>query len=221
MSDDIESFKDYWQHVQRNALIELEETEEWEEREDAEMGEEERISCAAEYAAENDQLTIYSPRTVIYHTDQGFEGEGHDRFVAHHEFRENDATTMLHGLARAAYFNDVRNVLENVYSFRDDLGECTALIDSTIWSEGVEFEYEYIRNTMDGDVAYTFTLEHLGSCEWRMRDPNGLSFEVISPKIRVTQSDSLIEEKSLKVWLDNICARRLRELDDYSQPYDN
>lgn len=210
MSDDYESFSDYWKQVQTDAVIELNEAEEWAEN-NHQITDNEKVASGAARATEHNNLPMYYPRTIIYHTDQGFTGQGSERYIQHREFKNNDSHEILNALAHAAYYNDVKSVMENIIEWREDLGEATKLIDDTLWSKGVEVEYEF--DPTGRDETFTFELEHLGAREWRMTDPEGEPFEVISPEVHFENSEQVIPERTLSIWLDNICYRRIREME--------
>lgn len=206
MTDEYETYEQYWEKVKRTAAIEFEETAEYYEEEDYRADEIPEV--AAEYAVENSHFVNNYPRTIIYHTDEGFYGNGHERFVAYREFEDNDSMRMLHALAQAAFFNDVEEAIERLIESRDDLGECLRLIDDELYSEGVTAEYDYEKGLSDPEVI-TYHLEHITEGEWRMFDPDGEQFEVISPRVMV--EGSTVPEFKLKLKLDNICAKRERE----------
>jgi hypothetical protein len=210
MSNDIESYRDYWQYVQRSAVIELEETEEYVADWDKDIETDHLADCAAEFSADQDRLAIYSPRTIIYHTDNGFDGEGYERYVAHQEFESG--RSMIFALGRAAFYNDVREAMEGIIEARNDLGDAMTLLNESIFSEGIICHYTYVRDTPQETYEYEFTFRSLGEGEWKMFDHNDEAFEVISPDVHFEQSDDESREKNLKLWLDNICAKRLREV---------
>lgn len=212
MSNKYETYEQYWSQVQRTATIELEETREHAEDEGIEV--EDLPAVSSEYAVENSSIVNNYPRSIICHTDQGFEGEGRMRFLENREFEDNAPSQMLHALASAAYFNDVKEAIDRILEARDDLGECVNLIDddAPIYSEGVTFEYEYEKGLSDPEVL-TYTLESVDSLggEWFMLDPDGEHFETISPRVMV--EDAAVPEQKLKLKLDNLCAKRERERD--------
>lgn len=217
MTEEIDTYEKYWKRVQRTALISFNEVAEEAENNDEELHDGEHILDAAEYSMETG-LSQKSPRTVINFTQEGFYGRGQDLYLRGQEFNGSDPRVMLYSLAHAAFYNDVRSVLENIVDYRNDLGECVGLIEGPIYDEGVEFEYDYEKSEyIEGDYVietYTFTLRNVGAGCWTMEDPKGLVFENISPKIYVTEDDVEIPVRSLKILLDNICAKRLREIED-------
>jgi len=114
-------------------------------------------------------------------------------------------------IATAALYNDIKDVLHEIFECRESLGEAMKLLDDKIYSEGVEAVYEY--EDLHENV-YEFRLEHIVENEWRMFDPNGDLFKVISPDVHIADSQREIPVKTLNIWLDNICSRWLHELRD-------
>lgn len=206
MSDEIETFEDYWSKVHRAGRISLDETIEYAEDDGVESGN--LVQEAASHAVEGSWVN-YHFLSVIYHCDNGFYGSGHARFVNNREFEGNDSREMLLALAHAGFFNDVEAAIRRILEDREALGECMNLIgEHPIWDSGVTFEYDYERGLSDPEV-HTYTLKCLGENEWQMFNPEGDSFEVISPSAMVGDTDN--PERVFKLKLDNICAREFRE----------
>lgn len=204
--DDIENYADYWNEVQRNARISLDEVSEHDEQN---RGDRELRHEAARYSLEGNKLVSSYPRTVIYHTDAGFYGDGYDLYVRQVDFDDNDSMRMINSLARAAYYNDIQDALDFLIERRESLGECMGLIgDHPIWGEGVTFEYEYEYGLSDPKTA-TYLLECIGEGEWKMFNPEEEAFEVISPDVMI--GDSETPERDLDVKLSNICAQEMRQ----------
>lgn len=204
--DDIENYADYRSEVQRNARISLDEVSEHDEQN---RGDRELRHEAARYSLEGNSTVNNYPRTVIYHTDSGFYGDGHDLYLRDVEFEDNDSMQMINALARAAYYNDIQEALEFLIETRESLGECMALVgDHPIWDSGVVVEYEYEHGLVDPETV-TYTLECIGEGEWKMFNPEDEAFEVISPDVMVGDSD--FPERKLDIKLSNICAREMRE----------
>lgn len=209
MSNNYETYEQYWEKVQRTAGIEYDE-----QKEHGEGGLEDNFASeAAKATVEWCSIVNNYPRSIIYHTNHGFEGEGRVLFIDNREFEDNDPSEMLHSLASAAYFNDVKAAIESLLEAREELGDCVNLIDDDVpvYSEGVTFEYEYEKGLRD-PVIITYYLEHISEGEWRVLDPDGEQFEVISPRMMV--DDAVVPEKTLKLKLDNLCAKRERERDE-------
>jgi len=207
MSNDINSHSDYWKTVERSVINEIEELDE-------EYDDHQIKRKVPDRLIDSSSLMIYSPRTVIYYTREGFYGRGHDLYIMGNTFEDNDSNQMIHALALAAFYNDVHAVLEELFEYQRDLGEATNLLANVTWSEGVEFEYEFKRELLEETLTYQFTFEHIAQGEWKMYDHHGDMFEVISPEVHVEQKDDEIELRSLKTWLDNICYRRLNDLNE-------
>ncbi|UBF20305.1 hypothetical protein M1M41_gp026 [Halorubrum sodomense tailed virus 4] len=160
----------------------------------------------AEAAVENHELIQYYQRCVIYHAEEGFYNEGGERFYHDPE----DQQESVQQLALAGFYNDIITKLRFIEETREDLGEAIQLLEGPLHSRGVRYEYDYYIRLSSKDPV-TYTLEALGQGEWRMYDPDGEPFEVISPRVAVENADRPIPEYSLKLFLDNICARRERE----------
>ncbi|QIR31268.1 hypothetical protein M1M18_gp032 [Halorubrum virus Serpecor1] len=159
-----------------------------------------------EAAVENHELVQYYQRCVIYHCDNGFYNEGGERYYDDPE----DQQDAVSDLAHAGLYNDVLNWVRFIEETREDLGEAINLLEGPIYDGGVRFEYDYYIN-LSAKEPVTYTLESIGQGEWRMYDPDGEPFEVISPRVAVRNADRQIPEYSLKLFLSNICARRERE----------
>jgi hypothetical protein len=207
MSDTYGTFEEYWEKVQRTALTELEETEEY--AEEAGLSEHQIASSAADYAVDCSDLVRNHPRTVIYHCDNGMYDSGYDLFLRHTEFKNNDPRDMVRQLACVGFYNDVKTVIDRILEDREALGTANRLIDGPIWSKGVEAEYEYESGLIEPEY-HTYRFENISEGEWRVYDPNGVVFEVISPRVMV--ADATIPVQKLKLKLDNLCARRQRVL---------
>jgi len=160
----------------------------------------------AEAAVENHDLIQYYQRCVIYHAEEGFYNEGGERYYNDPE----DQQESVHQLALAGFYNDIITKLRFIEEIRDGLGEAINLLEGPLHSRGVQYEYDYHIN-LSSKEPVTYTLEALGQGEWRMYDPDDEPFEVISPRVAVKNADREIPEYSLKLFLDNICARRERE----------
>lgn len=217
MNDKIDSYNEYWKLIQRTAQISYDEVAENAEDNEVELSDQEHIMEAAEDSMESGFSNKY-PRTIIFYTQEGFHGRGQDLYLRGREFDGEEPRDMISSLANAAFYNDILSVLEGIVEDRNDLGECVNLIEGPIYSEGVEFEYDYEQSKyIDGEyetVTHTFILRNVGAGCWTIEDPKGLTFENISPKIHVTDSDREIPVRSLKIWLDNICAKRIREIEN-------
>lgn len=209
MSSDIDSFSDYCKAVQRKALIELEEVEESLERDEIQMNKHEVINKTADESLESCHFLTYEQEEIINYTHNGYYDEGYERYIRDVEIEDNDPLEMQRLLATAALYNDMKDVLQEIFECRESLGEAMKLLDDAIYSEGVEavYEYEDVQETV-----HEFRLEHIVENEWRMFDPNGDVFEVISPDVYIADNERVIPVKSLNIWLDNICARRINEL---------
>ena len=209
MSSDIDSFSDYCKAVQRKALIELEEVEMTLERDEIQMSKHEVIDKVARESVKSCHFLMYEQTEIIHYTHNGFYGEGYERYIQDVEIEDNDPLEMRRLLATAALYNDIKDVLEEIFECRESLGEAMKLLDDKIYSDGVEVVYEY--EDLHENV-YEFRLEHIVENEWRMFDPNGDLFEVISPDVHIADSQREIPVEALNIWLDNICSRRLYEL---------
>lgn len=204
--DDIENYADYWSDVQRTARISLDEVSEHDEQN---RGDRELRHEAARYSLEGNSTVDNYPRTVIYYTDSGFYGDGHDLYVRQVDFDDNDSMLMINALARAAYYNDIQEALDFLIERRESLGECMGLIgDHPIWAKGVTFEYEYEYGLSEPKTA-TYLLECIGEGEWKMFNPEDEAFEVISPSVMVEGKAN--PERTLDIKLSNLCAKELRE----------
>lgn len=128
---------------------------------------------------------------------------------------EENHWKVLGAMAYTAFRADVYDEIENIREVRDDLGEAISLIEGPIYDGGVTFEYEYEKGITD-PVIVSYTLESVDALgnEWRVIDPDGKTFEIISPSVMI--EDATVPEKRFKVKLDNICAKRehKREQDD-------
>jgi hypothetical protein len=160
----------------------------------------------AEAAVENHKLVQYYQRCVIYHSEEGFYGEGGERYYNNPE----DQHEAVNQLALAAFYNDIITKLRFIEETREGLGEAINLIEGPIYGRGVKFDYDYYIR-LSSKEPVTYTLECLRGDEWRMYDPDGEPFEVISPHVAVDERDRPIPEYTLKLYLDNVCARRERE----------
>ncbi|AAL54939.1 hypothetical protein HfxHF1_120 [Halophage HF1] len=160
----------------------------------------------AEAAIENHELLMYYQRCVVYHCDNGFYGEGGDRYYHDPE----DQADALEDLAYAGFYNDIISKIRFIRSLREDLGDAIQLIEGPLHGKGVRYEYDYYVHLSSEDPL-TYIIESLGQSEWRMYDPDGTPFEVISPRVAVNNADRPIPEYSLKLFLDNICARQERK----------
>jgi len=209
MSSDIDSFSDYCKAIQRKALIELEEVEESLERDEIQMNKQEVINKTADESLESCHFLMYNQKAIINHTHNGYYGEGYERYIQDVEIEDNDPREMQRLIATAALYNDIKEVLHEIFECRESLGEAMKLLDDKIYSDGVEAVYEY--EDLHENV-YEFRLEHIVENEWRIFDPNGDLFEVISPDVYIADNQSKIPVKALNIWLDNICARRMNEL---------
>jgi hypothetical protein len=207
MNEEYDTFEKYWEKVQRTALIELKETEEYAEEDG--LSEHQIASSAADYAVDCSDLVRNHPRTVIYHCDNGMYDSGYDGYLRGVEFENNDPRDMVRQLACAGFYNDVKTVIDRILEAREDLGTANRLIEGTLWSEGVEAEYEYESGLIEPEY-HTYKFEHISEGEWRVFDPNGVAFEVISPRVMV--DDATVPVQRLKLKLDNLCARRQRLL---------
>lgn len=214
------TWKEYWHDTAWTAWTNFNETKDWvmdeSDATDWDFHSDEFGSSVAEQATEGSREYDFYPRAVIFHADNGFHGEGAERFITHHDL--DDPTDMIHHLARAAYFNDLKHFITLIQETRDSLGEAVNLIDEgPLWSDGVEFEYVYEKGLSDPE-EFTFTFEHYGGGAWGMFDHNGDHFETISPKAffhNRPDEDDLnwsIPEVAFELWLDNMCAKRLREI---------
>jgi hypothetical protein len=160
----------------------------------------------AEAAVENHDLIQYYQRCVIYHAEEGFYNEGGERYYND----PDDQQEAVQQLALAGFYNDVITKLRFIEETRDDLGEAINLLEGPIYGKGVRFEYDYYIH-LSSKEPVTYTLECLRGDEWRVYDPDGEPFEVISPRVAVRNADREIPEYSLKLFLDNVCARRERD----------
>lgn len=204
--NDIENYQDYWSDVQRTARISLNEVSEHDEQN---RGDRELRHEAARYSLDGNSTVDNYPRTVIYYTDAGFYGDGHDLYVRQVDFDDNDSMRMINALARAAYYNDIQDALDFLIERRESLGECMSLIgDHPIWDSGVVIEYEYEHGVLNSEAS-TYILECLGEGEWKMFNPQDEAFEVISPDVMVGDSD--FPERALDIKLSNFCAHEMRE----------
>ena len=207
MTDKFEDYDDYWEHIQRRARISLEETIEHDESSDDPR---DLTFEAAKYALQASNVLNNYPRTVIYHTDNGFYGHGYELYLHHANFEDNDSMRLINALASAAYYNDILQAIENLLDRRDSLGECMNLISPhPIWGEGVVLEYEY-EEGLTNTTTHTFHLQCLGEGEWKMFNPIDEAFEVISPDVMIEDSET--PERDLDVKLSNICAKEMRNL---------
>ncbi|AGM11070.1 hypothetical protein HRTV5_100 [Halorubrum tailed phage 5] len=171
-----------------------------------ELPEEIPLWAVAEAAVQNHELIQYYQRCVIYHAEEGFYNEGGERFYNDPE----DQSESVQQLAYAGLYNDIITKLRFIEEAREDLGEAINLLEGPLHSKGVRYEYDYYVH-LSSKEPVTYTLEALGQGEWRMYDPDGEPFEVISPRVAVENADRPIPEYSLKLFLSNICARRERE----------
>jgi hypothetical protein len=163
-----------------------------------------------EAAIEHHKLLQYYKRSVVHHCDSGFYGEGGMRYWNDPE----DQDEALFQMAAAGLYNDVLKKVRHIKETREDLGEAINLIEGPMYDDGVRFEYDYYQ-TLSSKDPQTYVLESVSRLgdEWRVYDPNGVSFEVISPKVAVDQRDQYVPEFALKLFLDNICAKRDREIE--------
>jgi hypothetical protein len=206
---------EYWHSVMYDAEENLEKNEEVTERAGAHE--------AAEYAVESERFVDFYPRATIYHCRNGMGGDGYERFV--NNSQPEDERDMLRALAAAAYYNDVYDVAERIIEAEQNLGEAVNLIDGNIWDEGFQALFKYEKGLQDPEVR-PYMLRHLGGGEWAMSDPNHKQFEVISPDVHVdgpfTRDGAYNFDYSpavlqLETWLNNICAKRERELENRAE----
>jgi hypothetical protein len=163
-----------------------------------------------EAAINNHKLLQYYKRSVVYHSESGFYGEGGERYYGD----PKDQQEALFQMAQAGLYNDVIKKVRHIEETREDLDEAINLIEGPIYDEGVRFEYEYYQN-LSSKEPQTYTLESVSRLgdEWAVIDPNGNRFEVISPKVAVNQRDQYVPEFALKLFLDNICAKQDRMIE--------
>jgi len=163
-----------------------------------------------EAAMENHKLLQYYRSSVVYHCQEGFYGEGGQRF-----FNDpKDQSEALSQMARAGLYNDVLKKVRHIEKTREDLGDALKLIEGPMYDKGMMLYYDYHQH-LSSDDSQTYTLEKVAKLgnEWRVVDPDGVSFEVISPDVVVENRDQYIPEYALKLFLDNVCARRDNQMD--------
>lgn len=162
---------------------------------------------AIAYAAvEHHELVQYYGRFVIHHADNGFYNEGGAQFYNDPE----NQTESVRQLAHAGFFNDILTEVRHIRRTRTDLGKAVKMIEGPILGDGYELTYEYEEGIVDPEIR-EYTFECLSEGEFRVRDPDGIAFEVISPRVIVENRDDKIPEYALELFLDNMCAKRERE----------
>lgn len=163
----------------------------------------------AHAALNNHKLIQYYKRSVVKWCQEGFYNQGGEMYYDSPEDQEES----LLMLAKAGLFNDLISKIRHIEETREKLGEAIQLIEGPIMEEGVSLEYKY-SPSMSSDSTMTYTFECLGEGEWRMYDPDEVGFEVISANVAVESRDQYVPEYGLKLFLDNICAKRERERSD-------
>lgn len=137
---------------------------------------------------------------------------GPEEWQTYVEDGEENHHAVLQAMAYTAFRADVYEQIAAIREAREALGECFKMIDtdSPIYGEGVTFEYDYEKGYSDPEIL-TYTFECISEGEWRVYDPDGVSFEVISARVMVEHTDDVVPAKVFKNRLDNIIARREHE----------
>jgi hypothetical protein len=170
----------------------------------------------ARTVVKNNRLVSHYPRAVIYHCRNGMAGDGHQEYVFDRAAYESNE--MLYQLAKAALYNDVADVAERILEAEKNLGEASDVLSDMTWSKNVKFNFPYQKGVRD-PVTRNYTLNHLGYGEYEFIDPEGNSFEVISPSVkfeapydeREQNFDYQPKAMTLETWLNNFCAKQERE----------
>lgn len=190
--------EEYSTEVESTALTILEKIEEYPE----DYGDDEWKAIHEEVDRHEYVLKNHLFLDVLQHSERGPE-EWH----IYVDDGEKNHWEVLGAMAYTSFRGDVFEQVQQIREVREDLGEAIQLIDGAIYAERVKLHYKYETYSEDDDeIVYRF--ECLGESEWRVLDPDNVSFEVISPRVMIEQDDGIVPEKILKRKLDDLCAKQ-------------